>query len=287
MKTREMEIVANDGAKSSLRIFEQDGQSPFVIIFMPAMGVEAAYYSPFAEALAHKGHTVVLADHRGLGTSNLRASRKVNFGYQEMIDFDFPAVVSKVGEAFPGRGILLGGHSLGGQLSVLYTALNPETIDGLVFVSSCTVYYKNWKFPDSLKILAGTQTASLLAKTIGFFPGKRIGFGGTEARQVINDWAFNGRTGKYGTANNHTDFEARINEINLPAIAISLEGDWFAPEKAVDHLIGKMGGNAITRIHLTRNDAGPETLNHFKWVRNSEPIVEKISAWIHQLSVAG
>ena len=86
---------------------------------MPAMGVPARKYLPLAEVLGRKGYAIALFEWRGIETSSVRASRKDDFGYNEILNHDLPEAIKKVREVYPENPIYLLGHSLGGQLGFL------------------------------------------------------------------------------------------------------------------------------------------------------------------------
>ncbi len=268
-----------DGTGSALTVFTSDTTAP-VAVCTPAMGVRAAFYEPLAFNLCSHGLNVVTADLRGLGESSVRIGRGTDFGYHEMLAHDWPAMVDAVHDRFSCNRIFLVGHSLGGQLNLLYAGLAPDKVDGLVLVASCSVYYKGWGFPVSWGVWLGTQTAMLLAALLGYFPGRRIGFGGTAARTVIRDWALNARTGRYDLTNSPHDFESRLGALRRPVLAVSIAGDGFAPPRALDNLCRKCPDAPLTRWHVQPGELEPEGLDHFGWVRHSGPIAARIAAWV-------
>ncbi len=249
MHREEIAIVSQDGIASKIIFFAEDpAPSAPVLICMPAMGVAAKFYEPLALPIVQEGWRFVTADLRGNGLCALRVGRGVNFGYHEMITFDWPAVVDKVKTLFPDAPVYLFGHSLGGQLSALYLAASPEAASGLILVAAPSVHFKGWELPLSLGVLAGTQAACGLASLIGYFPGRKIGFGGTEARGVICDWARQARTGRYQPSGSTLDYERLLRELEIPVLAFSFEGDFLSPEKAVDNLLAKMRKARVTRV---------------------------------------
>ena len=275
-RREEVGIEGKDGVTSRITVFADDfSHTAPVLICMPAMGVPAKFYDPLAVPVVKEGWRLVTADLRGNGLSSVRASREVSFGYHEMVTFDWPAVVEKVKALFPGAPVYLLGHSLGGQLSALYLAANPEACTGLILVATPSVYYKGWDFPLNLGILAGTQLACAIARILGYFPGKRIGFGGTEARGVIRDWAHTGRTGRYELAGSAVDFERLLGELELPVLSICFAVDLLAPERAVANLCAKM-----KRCRITHHLLGDENLGHLQWVKNPQPVIEQIKQWL-------
>lgn len=272
-------IQMEDGTRSAITIFTCDDAAP-VVVCTPAMGVRAAFYEPLALNLCRNGLNVVTTDLRGLGESSVRVGRGTDFGYHDMLTHDWPAVVEAAGNRFSRDRIFLLGHSLGGQLNVLYASLCQDKVDGMILVASCSVFYRGWRFPGNYGIWLGTQAASGLAAMLGFFPGRRIGFGGTAARTVIRDWARNARTGRYALTNSPHDFEARLKSLQRPVLAVSISGDGFAPPRALDNLCRKFPDAPITRWHVHPDELEPEGLDHFGWVRHSAPIAARIGAWV-------
>jgi predicted alpha/beta hydrolase len=275
-----------DGAQSAITIYsgEVDESSP-VVLFVPALGVTAEFYEPFAVAGVEHGWVSVTSDLRGNGHSSMRPSRKSDFGYHEIVAYDLPAYVSAVKREFRDNPLFILGHSLGGQLSALYLSIIPEGVMGLILVTSCSVFFRGWKFPQNIGVLFGSQFVRILAELFGYFPGHRIGFGGMEARQVMRDWANEALTGRYRVANSAQDFEKLLGQITIPVLAINFENDFLAPKKAADYLIGKMPGARLTQWHLTKNDLGPDRASHFQWIRNPEPLATKIAEWMDQARV--
>ncbi len=275
----EMQFVSVDGFRNYMNVYQ-----PFyiryakIIVIMPALGVKADFYHPLAIALRNLGYVVVTVDLRGTGKSEAKPNKKRNFGYREMLNYDWSVVLDKVNRHFPNKDIYLMGHSLGGQLNVMYSAKHKNLVKALILVASCTVHYKAWKFPYNLGVLFGTQTGRLLVKILGYFPGKKVGFAGTEAKNVILDWAYTGRTGKYKPLGDDFDYENNFKTIELPVLAISFENDKLAPKKAVEELTGKMQNAKIEHIHFSNHN-----YDHFNWVKQNAEVVTKIDEWIKQL----
>jgi len=280
MKRQEIDITAKDGAASKITVFEAaPAPSAPVMVCMPAMGVAAKFYEPLAQPILQEGWRFVTADLRGNGLSALRVKKGVSFGYAEMVGFDWPAVVEKAKAIFPEAPVYLLGHSLGGQLSALYLAANPGAASGLILVAAPSVHWRGWDFPLSLGVLAGTQAACGIASIFGYFPGRKVGFGGTEAKGVICDWARQARTGRYEPAGIGAEVERMLGEMESPVLAFSFEGDFLSPERAVANLLAKMRRAKTTHVNL----AGDQ-LDHFRWVKRPDSLLEKIREWLSLLA---
>lgn len=285
-------VRAADGTELEVRMFLQDeprrGSAP-VVLCAPAMGVAATYYDPFALELHERGLNVVTYDLRGHGSSSVRAERGVRFGYYDMITLDWAAAVRATRAIFPDNPLFLLGHSLGGQLSSLYVSLHGEEVRGLVLIAACSVYYRGYGLVGGAKVLLGTQFAAVVAKLLGYFPGRRLRFAGDEAADVMFDWARQARTGRYDLARSVHDFERLLAAVQHPILAISVEGDSLAPPGAVDHLCQKMPLASVERWHYTRAEATGTAgaagvrLDHFRWVRHSGPVADRVATWIETI----
>src|SRR5690606_15020503 len=83
------------------------------LLWLPALGVAAKHYVPFADALAARGVAVFLHEWRGNGSSALRPSRDNDWGYRELLLQDIPCSERLVERHAPGVPRVIGGHSLG------------------------------------------------------------------------------------------------------------------------------------------------------------------------------
>lgn len=274
-----LEVVAADGVRNQLSVFPSAaGQA--VILLMPAMGVRAEFYRPFAQCLAQAGWHAVTADLRGIGKSSARVKDGARFGYHEMLELDWTANLQRVRERFPQLPIYLLGHSLGGQLNALYAGLRPQQIAGLIFISCGSVYYRGWPFPASLKILTMSQVVRCITEVVGYLPGKKIGFGGTEAKGVIRDWAHLARTGRFRVAGSTVDYESCMRAFGKPVLAISFSDDDFAPHAATRNLLHKLAHAQATHLTLQPHELGLPAAGHYAWVKANQGVVERISTWL-------
>lgn len=279
-----LKIESNDGHRFEMIVTKNSNASSTpLVLCLPAMGVSARHYRKLLSTLAESGYIAAVIDYRGLGSSSIRASRKHDFSYGTLVEQDVQASVTKLLEMFPENDFYLLGHSLGGQLATMYLGLNNFPVKGLILVASGSVFNKNWDFPKNVGILLGTQIAGLVAKFIGYFPGKRLGFAGSEARSVIRDWAHLARTGRFEPKESIFNYEEAFPQVKLPILGIAFEGDWLAPYKSLKGLCQKLV-SADVNCMLLRNDKIPkETLDHFGWVQHSKPVLMKINSWIKSL----
>ncbi len=245
-----------------------------VVVVVPAMGVPAAFYGPLAEKVASSGLAVVVSELRGIGSSSVRAGRDVDFGYEELATDDLPAVIDAARARFPDVPVLLLGHSLGGHVALLAVAERPDLARAVALVASGTPYFRNWPFPASSGMRALAHAARGVSSGVGHFPGRSLGFAGREAKRLMHEWAgfvLKGRLAVRGAD--------RLGEVRLPVMALSIDGDRFAPARAVDHLVGLVPGAALTRVHVEGGE-----LDHFRWVRKPDAVVRRLAPWLEEVT---
>ena len=235
-----------------------------VLVWLPALGVPARTYEPFAVELARHGIAVVVHEWRGFGSSSWRASRRCDWAYRELLCLDIPATRSVAGAEF-GRVDVIGGHSLGGQLATCSLALSPGSIQALWLVASGSPYWRAFPTRTALWLPAAYRLLDGLARTFGALPGRRIGFGGNEARGVIHDWSRTGLTGRYA-APGVGDMEPKLQDVSVPVRAVLPARDWLAPRSSLDYLLSKTS-SAERRIELLPSDALGAPADHFGWMR--------------------
>lgn len=271
-------VIAADGAKADLLMVVPLGAPTGLLYWLPAMGIAAKHYLPLAEALAARGVAVTLHEWRGIGSSDQRAGRRSDWAYRALLQDDLPAGIAVARQRFAGLPCWLGGHSLGGQLGSLYASLHPGEHAGVALVASGSPYWRRFRHAHLIGLCY--VLAPWLARLMGYLPGRRIGFGGNEARGVIADWARSGRTGRYAAAGVPVDFEARLSELDLPLLALRLRDDWLGPEASLSWLLGKMSRAHAEWDVLTPQDMDGTPADHFAWMKSPEAVATRMARWM-------
>ena len=252
----EWELIARVPASPQLRL-----------LWLPALGVSARNYVPLAEALAERGVAVFLHEWRGAGSSNLRAGRDCDWGYRELLAQDIPASLGAMRDALPGTpDTRLGGHSLGGQLAACSLALHPASATGLWLVGSGAPYWRAFPAPLRWGLPLVYRFLPWLTRRMGSLPGRRLGFGGNEARGVIHDWARSGLTGRYAASGLDADLEAALAQAGPAVRAVVLADDWMAPWASLEFLASKMPGARLDPRVLDATSLGSRP-DHFSWMQ--------------------
>jgi predicted alpha/beta hydrolase len=271
-------MTSSDGAHSELIVTQPNDYPRHVIYWLPALGVPAKHYLPLAEAFAAHGIAVALHEWRGIGSSDRRAGRHADWSYRELLEADIPVGVSEAKARWPKAKLWMGGHSLGGQLACLFASLHARDVAGIALIASGAPYWRC--FPRRALIRCAYSLASPLARLVGHLPGRRIGFGGNEARGVIADWSHSGLTGRYRAMHMAVDFEHQLAELDVPLLALRLRDDWLVPQASLNWLLDKMP-KAPRRVEVI----SPESLagqraDHFTWMTLPDPLAATLAEWI-------
>lgn len=276
MRALEFPVTAADGHRWSLAARIPEAPTA-AVTWLPALGVAARHYLPFAEAVAARGVACFVHEWRGAGSSTVRAGRDCDWGYRELLALDLPASEAVVAQALPDATRILGGHSLGGQLSCCRLALAPDAARALWLVASGAPYWRafpprtRWWLPMVYRLLPW------LADRAGALPGRRIGFGGQEARGVMRDWARSALSGRYAARGVATDLESALRKVRAEACAIVLADDWLAPESSLRFLLSKMPAVEPQVVRLDATGLGTDP-DHFAWLGEPDAVAAALTA---------
>ncbi|HJM50316.1 MAG TPA: alpha/beta fold hydrolase [Alphaproteobacteria bacterium] len=257
-----------------------------VLLVFPAMGAPARIYGEAAAALAAEGCVAVTVDPRGVGQSGPAPSRRIDYGLDAFLERDWPAVTNWARERYPGRPLVLLGHSLGGMVSALYAGLAPEGVDGLVLLTTSHVHYRHWPRPVGWLVWGNFVAFATLARLLGYFPGQRLGWGSPIARQLVIDWARWGTTGRYRSPSGD-DVDGLLARVALPVLSISFSDDRnFGPKRAVDGFCVRLRSAELTRWHLQPDEVGRQSVGHFGHLRDCPQLWWRIAEWLAQVRPA-
>lgn len=271
-----LDVAAADGHRFQL-LAHLPSQPRAAVLWLPALGVAARHYLPLADALAGRGTAVFVHEWRGNGSSSLRAGRNGDWGYRELLQHDLPAAEAAVRSALPGLALRLGGHSLGGQLACCHAGLHPDTFAALWLVASGTPWWQGFPAPRRWLLPPAYRFLPWLAQRRGALPGRRLGFGGTEARSLIHDWARVGLSGHYAAAGLAVDLDAAMHALALPVQALLFDADWLAPAGSMRHLLSKMPAAPATLRILSGDELGARA-DHFSWMKSPAIVADALAS---------
>jgi predicted alpha/beta hydrolase len=239
-----------------------------IVIILPAMGAPARWYEPLAERLQHRGFGVLLPELPGTGASEPRPSRKVDFGYRELVEDYLPRLVAAAQERCLDKPLVAVGHSLGGQLAAFAVIHGHAALDAVVTVAAGHIHFRHWEGAAAAKVLFAALVFPFLTLVLGYLPGQRVGFGGPQASRLIREWARTIRTGRL------PEISGPRRDPGCPALSIAYEGDFLAPMRSVTALAELLNG-ATEKLPV--NWPGPP---HSSWTRYPESTAGAIDAWL-------
>lgn len=274
IQSREFALTAGDGHRHTL-VARIPARPLRTLLWLPALGVAARHYIPFAEALARHGVAAFLHEWRGHGSSSLRAGRDRDWGYRELLALDLPSSEAAIAAALPGLPRASGGHSLGGQVACCRFALAPGAADDTWLVGSGAPYWRAFPLPHRLWLPMAYRFLPWLAERAGALPGRRIGFGGNEARGLVRDWGRTAISGRYAVEG-LGDLEPAMATAAPRIRAVLLADDWLAPEPSLRHLLSKLPRAAATVEVLDAAALGARA-DHYAWMKSPDAVAERLT----------
>lgn len=272
----EISLQSRDGHRYAL-LSRTPAAPTRTLLWLPALGVAVRHYLPFAEAFAAAGVAVFVHEWRGAGSSTLRASPDVDWGYRELLCQDVPASEAAIKRALPGLPRVIGGHSLGGQVAGCRVALAPGSATEIWLVASGAPYWRAFPRPQRLWLPLAYAFVPWLAARFGYLPGRRIGFGGNEARGLIDDWARTATSGRYAAHGVHTDLEEALERVDSPVHAIAMRDDWMCPPSSTRFLVDKfLGAPGRVSVFDARDLGAPA--DHYAWMKHPAAVVAHLLA---------
>lgn len=271
-------VVAADGYGVPLRRYAADGSAQGNIILLPALGMQARYYDRLAAALAARGFNVALMELRGHGDSAVRASRRVDFGFREMLELDLPAVMQAVARQWPAQPLLMVGHSLGGHYAVMAAGRYGDAVAGVVAIACGSPWLQAFTGTQRRRLRLLVTMMPLLNALVGHYPGDRVGFGGREARRLMREWREMARHNRYRAEGLDHDLDAGIAAFQGHVLALTMADDDYAPAAAVAAVTDKFHLASVTRCTLTAAELGVAA-DHFRWARSPERVAEAVLEW--------
>ncbi|MET9487374.1 alpha/beta fold hydrolase [Nocardia sp. NPDC006630] len=267
-----------DGIEFTVRWLPAERADAPVVLILPAMAMKARNYLALAKGLQAQGLSVATVDLRAHGEARPALGEHTDFGYREMIETDLPAIVSAVEERFPGAPVHLFGHSLGGQLALLFAAAKPGRVAGITVIGTGTVFW--WAFGPRrwFEALSQIQWIGIKSRISGHWPGGVL-IPAPMPGGVMIDWSIHSLTSYYRPRGTSRKYNTLLAALKLPVLVISLDQDVLGPKSNVDFLVSRMPAAQVTQWHIDENSP-IQHRDHFLWVKDAPAVAAGVAGWI-------
>ncbi len=270
----------SDGASNQWRLFLPP-EADTILVWMPALGVAARHYDRLAQAFAQRNVGVALMECRGIGASSVRAGRRQDFGYHEILQIEAAEMMSVLRQTYPQRRWWLGGHSLGGQLATLFQVMDTG-FDRLLLVGTGSPWYRCYgsRAPYYRWII---HLAAGLSRLLGYYPGRMLRFGGDMGLTSVHDWIGSALTGRFSFEGSEQDLEWALARSCTPVLSIWFREDPLISREGWLYLLDKMPRAARKTMEMGQP---PLTVpaDHFAWMKAPEPVVDALLHLNEELS---
>lgn len=273
-----IKIAIEDNINTTLTVYKNNN-SNIVVVFLTALGVGSRYYKNFLNGLANKGINIVAVDIRGVGSSTVKASKHVNFGYKDILDIDLPRISSEINKIFPKAKRYWAGHSIGAQFCLLYASKNND-IDGVISIAGGSNYWQTMPSYKRIQRIFNIYLVQIITKVMGYFPGNILKFGGLQGKNLMLDWCFEGINGFYRIVGCDFDYKKSLEMMQIPTLFVSLDGDTYVPIASSMHMVDKLTNSNKEIVLLNAGDCDVKKVDHFKWARSGDCIADVVNKWI-------
>jgi len=272
-----LSVRTDDGTTFVVLLLPQSSPDAPLVLLLPAMAMKAKFYAPLAKALHDAGMAVATCDLRAQGESRPALREGPDFGYRELLEVDMPAIVAALRERFPGAPLHLFGHSLGGQVALLYSSAHRDQIAGVATIGTGTVFWRAFGPRRWVEALWKIQWIGLVSRVKGWWPGGVL-IPGAMAGGVMKDWSRHSLTSWYRPKGSTRNYNVLLQQLDLPVLLISLDADTLGPKSNVDFLATRIPAAQRVSWHIT-TESGVANRDHFAWIKDSGVIGPAVAAW--------
>jgi len=242
-----------------------------------------------ASCLTRHGLSVHLADLRGHGRSGPTPREGADWGYDDIVFRDLPALVADARDRHPGLPVFLVGHSLAGHCGLAAAgcgAYGDRPPDGHVLFAVNTwirgMDTSAWR--DMLR-WRDVQIFRLLTALWGYFPSRTVRMGpAEEAATYVSDLSRSFLSGRWGSADGAHDYYAGLARVRGPVLSLAGAADrLMAHPKFAEQWSAAMTGADLEFRVLGAGDLGlTADPGHMELVtdRGSTGVWDEVGRWI-------
>lgn len=283
-------VPAIDGVSLAGTLYEADSTSltaaerPIVLV-SSAAAVKRGFYDRFARFLADDGFTVFTYDYRGIGDSRPRSLRGFHAHVRDWGEKDLTGVLEWLDLRFPGRRIVVVGHSLGGQM--LGLSPRSDRVSAMLGVAAQTGWWGQWPRPRRYALaLLWYVVMPVAAATLGYFPARLLGSGEDLPAGVAREWARWCRSPHYMITDSGAPLRPYFDGFTGPLLALSFADDVLAPAEAVSDLTSYYSRATVRREHIDPHAVALRAIGHFGFFKASASAAlwGPAAAWLREPS---
>lgn len=231
------------------------GQTPRrgVVVCLHAMMTDGRYFGArrqgsFALALAAAGYEVFVPDFRGHGRSVPPVAGPDDWSFDDLVDFDLPAIVGAVADAAkckPSELIVLG-HSLGGLVTMAALGIGRIPAPRIVLLAATAVWLTG---SDGSVTRRAVMTAYRgVTALFGKAPIRALRAGtADEAATYVHQLTGWTRSGKW-TSLRGLDYGMALATVRTPVIPFVGAGDWMCTPDDARNFVARIRTAAPVRI---------------------------------------
>jgi predicted alpha/beta hydrolase len=240
-----------------------------------------------ASSLARRGFLVVAADFRGHGQSDAPASTDGDWLYDDLVRFDFPALLALAGSLAPGLDCAVVGHSLMGHVAAAYLGQHPDApVRALVTISS-NLWMRDRESDAIRWTRKGVDIAVLqsLVWLFGRFPARLVRMGSNDEsrgymRQLIDTYW----QSRWRSVDGRVDYHAGLANLRTPLLAVMGKGEtYWCTEESLRAFYAPVPEGLFTLWQVGRGDHGLlRDPGHMDIVTDprSSPLWQSLADWL-------
>ena len=259
-------VTTADGVELAATVYGDARACRAGVLIVPAMAVEQAYYEPFAQWLAARGHCVATFDYRGIGRSHRGPLRSVQADVLTWARLDTGAMVDFTADRIGPRPLLWVGHSLGGQ--ILGLVPQHERVAAMLTVAAGSGYWRD--YVPGLRRLAPLLWYGIvptLLAAVGYFPGQRLGLIGDVPAGVMRQWRSWCLHPDYLFGVESPEVRSTYAALAQPILSLSFTDDEYMSARNIASLHSFYAGSAPELRRIAPADVGVDRIGHFGFFR--------------------
>jgi predicted alpha/beta hydrolase len=255
-----LEIRTHDGVSLAATVMEPKGAPRGSLVMAHAMFARQSAFKFVAPLFRDRGWRVVTFDFRGHGKSTC-----ADFGYDDFVERDLPAVVECVRARNERGPVALLGHSLGGHVALAAQGCGLVSLDALVLVAGANLWLRD--FEPNAAIWSAKRAIMegflVTARRFGRFPARALRIGSDdESLAYVEDLARFTIDGRWCSRDGRRNYLSALTEITIPIFSIASDGDRInARPVCVERMVARCRG-PLHVDRVTKSDDGSRAPGH-------------------------